>query len=660
MLAVAVGTASAQEKVAQLPIRTDGPKSLDPVVGSTVYDNMACAQIYETLLVNKYAKPTEKEPLLLAEMPVSEDGGKTWSLKLKPGVLFHDNACFTKTKGKGRELVTDDVFYSFKRLADAAYELESWWLLKDTVEGFDEFKRIQNWRGSMPERASWLSNQSPETFKKTLFDRELKNRLDTALKDKDEDEVAEITRKITEQFNKDLTPADLDTLAAEFANQPAATFEAAEFDYAAPVAGYRKINDYEFEIELVAPVTRFEWVLTMFQTSIVAREAVEKYGDDFFRNPVGTGPFMLESWTPKKDLHLVRNPNYHEVMYPERGEWDRPDQRNRLHRAAGQQVPFLDRIEFTMYAQDQPMWLQFEAGRIGYTQVPDEYFPQAFDKRTKELLPSVAARGIRGHANKLLDFIFRGFNMDDELVGGYGPKKKALRQAISLAVDLNEFNETFYSGLNVVYDGPIPPGLDGYPEGGTSSAAYQGPNLDLARSKLAEAGYPDGEGLPPIKFYTQNGGNSPEQTELLQRQLSRIGVELDVQLVDFSTLIDAVNKKNAAMFSFAWSSDYPDGENNLALFYGPNEAPGANHYNYKRDDYDEMYEQILTMPAGDERTAIMVEMRDMILEDVPYVGSMARERHYVINPWLLNCKPTERYYAWFKFLDVDDSKRPER
>lgn len=571
----------AETKTALLPIRTDGPKSLDPVDGSTTYDNMACAQIYETLLVNRYADPTEYEPLLLAELPVAEDGGKSYRFRLKEGVRFQDNACFPG--GKGREVVTDDVFYSLKRLADPKYQLENWWLLKDTIRGFDELK---------------------------------------------EAEGARLARDPASGFNYDL-----------------------------PVEGFTKINDREFVIELRQPVTRFLWVLTMFQTSIVPREAVEMYGDDFFRNPVGTGPFVLESWTPKKDMALVRNPNYHEVRYPGRDEWSREDQRMRMHRAAGERVPFLDRLEFAMYAQDQPMWLQFESGHLGYTQVPDEYFPRSFDRRTKELLPEVSARGVRAHKDRLLDFIFRGFNMEDPVVGGYTPQKKALRQAISLAVDLNEFNETFYSGLNIVYDGPIPPGLDGHPEGGRSPKAYQGPNLELARQKLAEAGYPEGRGLPPIAYYTNVNAIDQEQAELMARQVERIGVKLRHQAVDFSTLIETTNKKNAPMFSFAWASDYPDGENNLALFYGPNESPGSNHYNYKNPEYDELYEQILAMPLGPERTAVMERMRDMLLEDVPYIGSMARERHYLIAPWLLNCRPTERYYSWFKYLDVDDSKR---
>ncbi len=565
----------AEPKVMQLPIRTDGPKSLDPVQGSTTYDNMACAQFYETLLTNKYSSPMEMEPLLLSEMPISPDGGTTWHFKLKPDVYFHDNACFPG--GKGRKITPDDVFYSLKRLADEEYKLENWWLLDGTILGFNEFKDEQN-------------------------------------------------------------AADV-------------------FDYDAPVQGFRKINDLEFEIVLTKPVYRFLYILGMFQTSVVPREAVEYYGQDFAFNPVGTGPFILDTWVPKQSLTANKNPNYHPVFYPERSEWSSEDRRNRLHRAAGKQVPFVDRVEFTMFVEDQPMWLEFSKGKLGYTQVPEDYFNDAFDLASKQLKEDWLRKEIRAHSNLLLDFTFRGFNMEDELLGGYTAEKRALRRAISYAIDLDEINKTFYNGQRIVYDGPIPPGLDGHPDNHRAAAAARGPNLSKAKQLLAEAGYPNGDGLPAIRFYTSQNTLNNAVSEMVKRQLAAVNIKFEPVFLDFSTLIENINKKKAPMFGFAWSSDYPDAENNLALFYGPNEAPGSNHYNYKRPEFDAMYERILTMGPSEERTAIYEEMRDMVLEDCAYVGGMARERFYLMNPWLLNCKPTERYYGWFKYLDVDDAAR---
>lgn len=587
LMAAAVLTAASlpavAQKVLQLPMRTDGPKSLDPAFGSTQYDNIAVSQIFETLVTFKYNDPKTLEPLLLAELPTSSEDGKTLTFKLKPGVRFHDNACFPG--GKGREVKSDDVFYSLKRLADRRTGLKNWWLLENTIEGLDAFKDAQN--------------------------------------------------------------ANLD------AGKP--------FDYEAPVPGFKKISDSEFQIVLTKPVYRFQYVLAQFQTSVVPREAVEKYGEDFFRNPVGTGPFVLESWTPKQRLLLNRNPGYHEVKYPARDQWDREDRRRRMDRAAGQKVPFVDRMEFTMFVEDQPMWLQFDAGNIGYVEVPAEYFEQAFDKRTKQLKPELAAKGVSAHADPLLDFIFNGFNMQDPVLGGLTPEGRALRQAITLAIDLNEINEAFYNGINIVYDGPIPPALDGHPEGGRAPKNYRGPTLDLAKKKLADAGWPGGRNAEGkklvIRYYTSNGTTQQKQAEMYKRQIEALGVDFEPVVVDFSTLIESVNNKKAPMFGFAWGSDYPDGENNLALFYGPNESPGSNHYNYKNPAYDALYEKILAMKPSPERTAIYEQMRDMLIEDAPYTGSMARTRFYLMAPWILNCRPTERTWSWLKYLDVDDSKR---
>jgi oligopeptide transport system substrate-binding protein len=560
-------------KKLHIPMPTDGPKSLDPVRGSTVYDNRACSQVYETLLQYKYlVRPPTLEPLLLAEMPQLSDDGRTYHFKLKEGVRFQDDPCFPD--GKGREVVARDVIYSWKRMADNSNSPKSWWLFKDTIAGFDEYRDVQN--------------------------------------------------------------------------------KADKFDYEAPVEGLTVVNDREFEVTLKEPVQRFMWILAMFQTAVVPREAVEKYGDRFVRHPVGTGPFtMAESdWEPGKQIVFKRNKNYRPEYYP--NEYMPTDKEFGWQEAAGTPLPICDEVEFTMYVETQPMWLQFKSDNLDYTTVPAENYGEAFNKRTRKLRSEFADKGIVGHHVPLLDFIFRGFNMEDPLVGGYDEKHKKLRQAICLALDWEEMNEAFYNGQSVIYDGPIPPGLDGYPKDGIAPVSYMGPDVPRAKEFLAAAGYPDGKGLPPIDFYTSRGGTSQQMVEMLQRQLAKINVEINPRLVDFSTLIEAINNKKASFFSFAWSSDYPDAENNLALFYGPNESPGSNHFNYQRDDYDELYRTIRIMPPSPQRTELYVKMRDMIIEDSPFAGSMARTRVFLVQPRLKNFKPTEDFDNWVKYLDVAD------
>lgn len=563
---------SGKLKSARIPMRSDGPKSLDPIRGSTVYENRCASQVVETLLQYKYlVRPFQYEPLLLESMPTSDDGGITWKFKLKEGVHFRDDACFEG--GKGRVVTSEDVFYSLKRLADVKRaNSKSWWLIKDTIKGFNEYKEAQN--------------------------------------------------------------------------------EAAEFDYDANVEGMQVVNDREFNVVLERPQQAFLWKLCMFQTSIVAREAVEKYGNRFGLQPVGTGPFVIKEgdWQQGLGIKFTRNENYHECYFP--ADHMQSDEADELHLGAGRRLPILDEVQVVFYKTDQPMWLEFKAGKLDYAQVPAENFREAFSKRTKKLTRDMKKQGMKGYPVDLLDFIFRGFNMEDSVLGGYTPEKKALRQAICSALDWDEQNEAFYNGINKIYDGVIPPGLDGYPNNGQSDKGYRGPDLERSRELLAKAGYPGGKGLPTIDYYTSRAQNGQEQSEMISTQLKKVGINVQVHLLDFSQLIQKVDEKSAQFFSFAWSSDYPDGENNLALFYGPNEAPGANHFNYKNAEYDKLYEEIVTLPPSADRTAKYEQMQATLLEDCPYAGSMARTRFFVVTPQVKYYKPVESFENWYKYVDV--------
>jgi ABC-type transport system substrate-binding protein len=177
----------------------------------------------------------------------------------------------------------------------------------------------------------------------------------------------------------------------------------------------------------------------------------------------------------------------------------------------------------------------------------------------------------------------------------------------------------------------------------------------LARASewLNKAGFPGGVGLPEIDYYATGDPPGPEIADMIAAHLARIGVKINPRLSDFPTFMERVDQQQAPMFSFAWVSDYPDAENNLALFYGPNESPEINRFNYKNETFDRMYERIRSMPPGPERTQIIESMRDLVIADAPFAGSMARVRHYLANPELKNFKPSEVFQNWYKYLDVE-------
>ncbi len=425
---------------------------------------------------------------------------------------------------------------------------------------------------------------------------------------------------------------------------------AERFDYEAPVEGFVIHDERRFTIRLTAPYPQLLYVLAMPYTAVVAKEVVEHYGERFARNPVGTGPFRLARWAPGVELDFVKNPTYRDARYPTPTSDDVPSE---LAAAAGQRVPFLDGVRLHIYPQEQPMWLKWRVGDLDAILVPSDYQTALFD-RSQTLRPQFVEDGVSMYAYERIDFVLRGVNMLDPIVGGFG-RGKELRKALAAAYDVEEIGRAFYDDSITPYAGPIPPGLAGHdPE---LREPYRGPNLPLAKALLAEAGYPNGEGLPPLEISLYRGGSSPEQGEMLRRQWSKIGVELDVKLYSWPELSRRVAQKQVQLFALAWNSDYPDAENNLAMFYGPNEAPGSNHFNYARAEYDRLYERVRVMSPSDERTKLYEAMRDMVIEDAPYFGGFARKRYYAYNRRVSNFRPDETWWTWLKYVDVE-ARRP--
>ncbi|MEM9492925.1 MAG: ABC transporter substrate-binding protein, partial [Myxococcota bacterium] len=268
----------------------------------------------------------------------------------------------------------------------------------------------------------------------------------------------------------------------------------APFDWDADIPGLRAPDPYTVEIELTNPFPQLLYILSMAYTAILPRECAEHYGSEFASRPVGTGPFRLIEWVRGSRLRYERNPTYRRELYPSEAS---PELEARgLLAPAGQPIPFLDGIVLHVYEQDQPKWLKFRVGDLDLVQVPAEYQQAMYTGADFALRQRFVEEGMGSYNLPLLDFIYRGFNMNDPIVG-QGERAKYLRQAIVAALDTGEINKAFYNSAAVLYDGPIPPGLDGHEPGLLSPyRGADGPNLERARELLAKAGYPGGEGLP--------------------------------------------------------------------------------------------------------------------------------------------------------------------
>ncbi|MCI0343120.1 MAG: ABC transporter substrate-binding protein [Planctomycetales bacterium] len=422
------------------------------------------------------------------------------------------------------------------------------------------------------------------------------------------------------------------------------------FDYDAPVEGLQAPDPHTLVVKLTRPSVDFVYLLVMPFTAAVPREAVEHYKDDFINHGVGTGAYRLVEWVPNSRIVYEKNPDYHDVRYPETGAPG--DRESGLLADAGKRVPFSDRVEITIITEDQPRWLQFERGALDIAGVPKDAHGKAIVN--EQPAPYLREKGVQIEIVPELDVTYICFNMVDPVIG----KNRLLRRAIAHAADLEKTREIFFNGRGLYAQSPIPPGLFGY------DPNYRNPhqeyNLDKARKHLADAGYPGGEGLPEI-VYDSSGTDttSRQMAEHFQENMSKIGIKIRIEANTWPAFSEKINKRQCQAWGIAWGADYPDPENFLQLFYGPSSSPnGQNGSNYQNPEYDKLYEEIRVLPDGPDRLRKIHRMRDIIAEDNVWVYELHRVTYILKNPWIRNYKyPPFLGGAFYKYTKADMAER---
>ena len=332
--------------------------------------------------------------------------------------------------------------------------------------------------------------------------------------------------------------------AQEFQDATREAFETGEPSSIERVRGFVVVDDSTFRIDLIQPFAPFENYPALTSMGIHPREAVEMYGDDFMQHPVGTGPFRFVSWTPDRKLELIRNPNYWSV-----------DEH-------GNQLPFLDGVRFTYIKDDKLQLLEFVAGKLEESyRVPNEFFADIVDenKNPKGKYTKYKLLHVPGLSTQ-----YYGFLQTDEVF-----KNVLVRRAFNHAVDRRRIIRYVLHGqaAGPAEHGLVPSSMPGYDH--DSVRGYQF-DPDLARSELAEAGFPGGEGFPEVTLQLNSGGGRNVQiAEAIQGMLKEhLNVNVKLLQVEFAQHLGKIDAGQAAFYRLGWIADYPDPETFLQLYYG--------------------------------------------------------------------------------------------
>jgi len=395
--------------------------------------------------------------------------------------------------------------------------------------------------------------------------------------------------------------------------------------------------------------------------------------------PVGTGAYMLTTNDPNRQMVLDRNPNVHEERYPAEGE--RGDDEKGLLADAGKQLPFIDRVVFSLEKEGIPYWNKFLQGYYDRSGVLTESFDQAIrftGSGDTDVSDAMREKGIRLLTSVATSTYYLGFNMIDPVIGGSSEPARKLRRAISIAVDYEEQISIFRNGRGVAAQGPLAPGIFGYEPGcaGMNSYVYEcvrnlptRRSIDEARQLLAEAGYPRGIEQAtgkPLSIFFETPAATPEdkaRLDWMANQLRKLNVQLVVRATDYNRFQEKMRKGDAQMFEWGWNADYPDPENFLFLLYGPNRKVGVggeNAANYDNPEFNRLFERMKNMNNNPERLTIIRRMVEIARRDAPWIWGVHPKQFALQHAWVYNTKLNNMANNTLKYVRIDPVLRATR
>jgi peptide/nickel transport system substrate-binding protein len=362
--------------------------------------------------------------------------------------------------------------------------------------------------------------------------------------------------------------------------------------------GIKALNDSTLQIRLISPFPAFLGLLSMQYCSVVPKEIVDFYRDDFRNNPVGTGPFQFKLWKEGEKLILTKNPNYFEKD------------------SMGKPLPYLDAVSITFINDKQSEFLEFLKGNLDFINGLNPANKDEMLTKNGNLNPKYENR-FRMINQPYLNTEYLGFLLDSSKIKDKSSPvlNKKIRQAINYGFDRKKMMTYLRNNIgNPATEGFIPIGLPSYNRY-LKGYSY---DPDETRKLLSEAGFPNGEGLSPITLTTTN--DYLDLCEYIQQQLAQFGIEIIIDVNTGATFRDMVANSKLEFFRGSWIADYPDAENYLALFYSKNLSPiGPNYTHYTNPEFDKIYEQAMLEINDSLRFELYDKMNHLIMNDAAIV-----------------------------------------
>lgn len=357
------------------------------------------------------------------------------------------------------------------------------------------------------------------------------------------------------------------------------------------------IDDSTFQVKLLRPYNPILGIISMQYCSIVAKEAVEKYGTDFRRHPVGTGPFQFVTWEEGQALVLKKNQQYFEKD------------------SVGNRLPYVDGVKVSFYDSKATEFLLFRQKQLEFINDIEASFKDEVLTKRGTLRKNWEGK-IELQVNPYLNIEYLGILTDstNELLKNSPMRARKIRQAINYGFDRRKMVLYLRNSLGTPAEsGFVPMGLPSF-----DSSIVKGYNYDPVKAKqlLKEAGYPDGKGLPKVKLLTI--AIYADMANFIAKQLEESGIPVQVEVIQKSLLLEMTSSSKALFFRGSWIADYPDAENYLSVFYSKNPAP-PNYTRYNNKEFDLLFEKAIRETNDSLRYKLYQQADQVMMNDAPVV-----------------------------------------
>ncbi|CAA0216643.1 ABC transporter substrate-binding protein [Tenacibaculum maritimum] len=359
------------------------------------------------------------------------------------------------------------------------------------------------------------------------------------------------------------------------------------------VSSFKAENDSVFSIQLKQPFPPFLGLLAMKYCSVVPKEAISYFGDQFRANPIGTGPFQFKLWVENTKLVLRKNLEYHEKD------------------SQGNKLPYMEAIAISFLPDKQSEFLQFIQGNIDFMKSLDASYKDDI-LNTDGSLKSKYKALVNMQTGAYLNTEYLGIYLEGDKT--IPTQSKLIRQAINYGFDRKKMVKFLRNGIGT-------PAINGFiPQGLPSFNHQEGYTYQPQKAKELVKRYRQQTGDSNPKIVITTNSSYLDICEYMQRELQKIGLEVKVDVIPPSTLRQGKANGKLPVFRASWIADYPDAENYVSLFYSKNFTPnGPNYTHFKHTMYDALYEKSIKEVNEEKRYRLYQQMDSILIQEAPVI-----------------------------------------